>query len=163
MANPNQAQNIYIVLDKLLSKLEESGLWSTVGGGGSTVTWNQMLEKIGTPADYVIESDSNANGWTWLKFNSGKCIAWYYASYTCTFSATSVTGIYSAPNWEAAVPSGLFSSTPVVTSNAKSSGIILTDTSDASTKDKIYVHMNKLISGGTIDVMMQLQCTGVWK
>ena len=42
MANPNQAQNTYSVLDKLLSKLEESGLWSTLGGGGSTVTWNQI-------------------------------------------------------------------------------------------------------------------------
>ena len=65
MANPNQAQNTYSVLDKLLSKLEESGLWSTVSGGGSTVTWNQIQtdgEKIaeitidGTKKDVMADT-----------------------------------------------------------------------------------------------------------
>lgn len=127
---------------------------------------DKMIEKLATKAkdvdDYVVESGTSGS-WTYQKYNSGKCVAWYYASHKCTFTATTVTGIYSSPDWEAAVPGGLFSATPVVTVAAKSSGAVLTDISSASSKDKIYIHMTKFVSGGEYDVMMQLQCIGVWK
>ena len=63
-------------------------------------------------ADYVVEHGTSGH-WTYEKWNSGVCKAWYYESFNYQPSFTQqATGIYSHSDWTSRtinLPSGLFS------------------------------------------------------
>ena len=54
---------------------------------------DEQISKIGTPADYIIEQGSNANG-NWTKWNSGKMEVYGTASYSSFAITTPSAGFF---------------------------------------------------------------------
>lgn len=126
--------NVQLVLESINGDLE--GIIEYIGGvpdeGVDTVTSvvdrvDAVEKTVGDIEDYIVEQGTSGN-WTYEKWNSGICKAWYYESFNFQPSFTQkATGIYSHEDWtsrEITLPSGLFTSVRYANANINTNSYV---------------------------------------
>ena len=103
------------VYDVLLERFTEMelGKLSTSLSEALGINSESSLERSVVPADYIVGNGSDANGWTWRKWNSGRCEAWGNFEFGSITLDQSNSGTYystSTGRKDRNLPSSLFTS-----------------------------------------------------
>ena len=116
-------------------------------------------------ADYTVETDT-IDGWTYRKWHNGAVECW--GNFPCTLiwtdvSTTPVVLRYSANRIDVNFPEGLFSETPCVNGEFRSTGIVMTT---LGAVDNIHCGFSFVrLLGGSDDItgILHIQVKGSWK
>ena len=112
--------------------------------------------------DYIVEQGTR-DGWTYKKWSDGTAECWCAKSCTLTWTDADAVLRYTTNRTDFNFPVGLFSASPCVTANFRSTAIILT-TINASSNTTCGFNFVRVLGGAdAITGDLYVQAKGTWK